>query len=115
MVGHFEDGLMRAAQVATLKTLIDDGGVKVPIFTEPQGPYYKRELATYDHVTSDPLLPDPYEARLIKVAASKVPGSGEGLFAKVDIEPNTIVAFYNGKRIKPRSPVSISLYHTVCI
>ena len=66
LVGHFEDGLMKAAQVATLKTLIDDGGVKVPIFTEPQGPIYKRELAGYDHVTSEPLLPDPYETRLIK-------------------------------------------------
>ena len=31
-------------------------------------------------------------------------GSGEGLFAARDIEPNTILAFYNGKRIKPRSP-----------
>ena len=55
-------------------------------------------------MTSEPLLPDPYESRLIKVDTSKVPGGGEGLFAKVDIEPNTIVAFYNGKRIKPRSP-----------
>jgi len=104
LVGHFEDGLMKAAQVASLKTIIDDGGIKVPIFTEPRGPYYKRELATYDHVTSDPLLTDPYECRMVKVAPSKVPGSGEGLFAARDIEPNTIVAFYNGGRIKPRSP-----------
>ena len=41
LVGHFEDGLMKAAQVASLKTIIDDGGIKVPIFTEPRGPYYK--------------------------------------------------------------------------
>ena len=46
-----------------------------------------------------------------QVSQSKVPGSGEGLFAKVDIEPNTIIAFYNGKRIKPRSPVSHFLEH----
>ena len=32
---------MKAAQVASLKTIIDDGGIKVPIFTEPRGPYYK--------------------------------------------------------------------------
>ena len=35
---------------------------------------YKRELATYDHVTNDPLLTDPYECRMVKVAPSKVPG-----------------------------------------
>ena len=34
---------------------------------------------------------------------SKVPGANDGLFAKVAIEPNTVLAFYNGRRIKPRS------------
>ena len=103
LVGHFENGVMKAAQVATLKTTIEDLGVKVPIFTEPKGPFYKRELATFDLVTSEPLLPDPYESRMVKVATSKVPFANEGLFAARKIEPNTILAFYNGKRIRPRS------------
>lgn len=103
LVGHFEDGLMKAAQVATLKTTIDDFGIKVPIFTEPKGDIYRRELATFDMVTSEPKLPDPYESRMVRVATSKVDGANEGLFAARAIEPNTVIAFYNGKRIRPCS------------
>ena len=67
------------------------------------GPVYKRELATFDMVTTDPLLKDPYESKIVEARPSKVPGANDGLFAKVRIEPNTVLAFYNGKRIKPKS------------
>jgi hypothetical protein len=58
---------------------------------------------------------------MVEIKQSKVPGSGDGLFAKIQvnpfiqfrtssqtcrvlqIEPNTVLAFYNGKRIRPRS------------
>ena len=50
---------------------------------------YKRELATYDHVTNDPLLTDPYECRMVKVAPSKVPGRSGHLLN------STLWAFYN--------------------
>ena len=40
---------------------------------------------------------------MVQSLPSKVPGANEGLFAKVKIEPNTTLAFYNGKRIKPKS------------
>ena len=67
------------------------------------GPEYKRELATFEKVTSDPLLRDPYESKMVEATRSKVPGANEGLYAKIRIEPNTTLAFYNGKRIKPKS------------
>ena len=60
------------AQVAHLKSVIDDKGIKIPLFTEPDGRLYKREVATYDHVTSDPLLPDPYESRIVECKRSRV-------------------------------------------
>ena len=75
--------------------MIDDRGMKVPIFTEPDGPLYIREIANYDFVTSHPLLPDPYESATVECRASKVPHAGEGLFAKIKIEPNIVLAFYN--------------------
>ena len=60
LVGHFEDGLMKAAQVASLKTIIDDGGIKVPIFTEPRGPYYKVwPINQFHSVDFSPLTPGP--------------------------------------------------------
>ena len=67
------------------------------------GPEYKRELATFEKVTSDPLLRDPYESKMVQATTSKVPGANEGLYARIKIEPNTTLAFYNGKRIKPKS------------
>ena len=68
-----------------------------------EGPEYTREIATFDRVTSTPILKDPYESKMVQSLPSKVPGANEGLFAKVKIEPNTTLAFYNGKRIKPKS------------
>ncbi len=38
LVGSFSEGILERAQAAELKTVIEDRGVKVPIFTEPDGP-----------------------------------------------------------------------------
>ena len=40
---------------------------------------------------------------MVQATTSKVPGANEGLYARIKIEPNTTLAFYNGKRIKPKS------------
>ena len=48
------------------------------------------------------MLEDPYERQMAEVRTSNVGGAGEGLFARVDIEPNTVAAFYNGRRVRPR-------------
>ena len=37
LVGSFTDGVMESAQEAELKAIIDDSGIKVPMFTEPTG------------------------------------------------------------------------------
>ena len=49
----------------------------------------------------DPTAPDPYEAKMVEVKESEIPGAREGLFARVDIETGTTVAFYNGSRADP--------------
>ena len=41
LIGSFTDGVMESAQEAELKSIIDDNGVKVPLFTEPTGDIYK--------------------------------------------------------------------------
>ena len=83
--------------------------LKVPIFTEPSGPIYRREIATHDFMTATPMLEDPYERQMTEVRQSNVCGAGEGLFAKVDIEPNTVAAFYNGRRVRPRYVLLVHL------
>jgi histone-lysine N-methyltransferase SETD7 len=71
-VGTFEAGVLESVQVAFLKSVVDDRGIKIPIFTEATGPMYTREVSDYEHVTSEPLLPDPYESHTIEVKVSKV-------------------------------------------
>ena len=75
------------------------GCIKIPEFRCHNGePEYIRELATFTSVTSQPLLPDPYEDRMVEVRMSKVEGAEEGLFSRCDVKAGTVMAFYNGIR-----------------
>ena len=47
----------------------------------PAGPVLAREVWRPEHSCRLPLLPDPYEAKRVTVAASGQPGGGEGLYA----------------------------------
>ena len=38
---------------------------------------------------------------MVEVRTSAIDGANEGLFAKVDIEVNTTIAFYNGSEARP--------------
>jgi len=98
-VGTFVEGILEEAQEARLRSVVDDRGIKIPYFTEPTGPVYRRDVSNYDHVTIDPLLPDPYESVTVEIKISKVEGAHDGLFVQHDVEPNTILAFYNGKKL----------------
>ena len=66
---------------------------------------YRRDVSTGKVISRQPLLPDPYEARLVEVGASLEEGGGQGLFAKVDLRPGDLAALYNGVR-EPPSPLS---------
>jgi len=50
-------------------------------------------------VTKEPLLTDPYESIMVQVKHSKVDGAHEGLHVQNHVEPNTILAFYNGQKL----------------
>ena len=43
---------------------------------------------------------DPYEVQLMEVRQSHIEGGGEGAFAIKELRPGTLVAFYNGIRLK---------------
>ena len=103
LVGTFVDGVLEEAKATTLKTVVDDRGIKIPIFNEAVGPTYCREISNYTFVTNYPMLPDPYENKIVKVCQSRIDGAHEGLFAKKKIEPNTILTFYQGVRLDPKT------------
>jgi len=102
LVGQFNNAVMQSAQQATIESIIDDdSGIKIPVFSRPSGHTHIRQIGTFDHICSDPLERDPYESRYIDTQVSAIQGAAEGIFAQQDVEPNTIVAFYNGSRANP--------------
>ena len=74
LVGSFTDGFLDEARPTTLKTVIDERGMKIPIFNKCQDQIYKRDISDYDHVTYDPLLRDPYESKMVDIRTSAVEG-----------------------------------------
>ena len=49
-------------------------------------------------ITKEPMLRDPWEVRMVYVAASSLEGAGEGLWAKTSIMSGQVVALFNGVR-----------------
>ena len=96
-------GQLIEAQATTLECLIEENGLLVPLFSEPSGPMLYKDVANFETMTIKPLLPDPYESAMVEVKESSVEGANEGLFARKSVEPNTILAFYNGIRKLPKT------------
>ena len=72
LLGTFQEGQLVSAQEAELTgSLLDYGCIQVPIFSDPKGGSYTREISTFDFVTSAPMLRDPYESRTVEVRQSR--------------------------------------------
>ena len=102
LMGQFLDGELCRAQVVHLECAVNEYKMMVPLFSEPQGPHYIREISDYEKMTSQPTLPDPYESKMVEVRASSVPGANDGLFVRNTVPAGTILAFYNGIRRPPK-------------
>jgi len=112
LVGTFSKGTMQSAQQAQIESIIEhESGIKIPIFSRPTGHVHTRQIGNFDIICkgdgrplasiSDPLVRDPYENKFLDVKISRISGAAEGIFAKQDIEVNTVLAFYNGSRADP--------------
>jgi len=75
-------------------------GVLCPSFSTLSECCYCYWPSTIDDIQCPPLLVDPYEATLVDVRQSCIDGGGEGAFAKRDLKAGTVVAYYNGIRMK---------------
>ncbi|CAF91934.1 unnamed protein product, partial [Tetraodon nigroviridis] len=96
LYGSFVDGELIMARLATV-TCIGNGRPRFEI--SPNSPVYSSDKSTPTCIATHTLLPDPYESQRVFVADSLIKGAGQGLFAKVDAEANTVMSFYNGVRI----------------
>ena len=71
-MGTFKEGELVSAQEAEVTgSLMDYQCIQVPIFSDPKGSSFTRELSTFDFVTSAPMLRDPYESRTVDVRQSR--------------------------------------------
>jgi len=100
LLGTFTKGQLSLGQLCYVSTIsfINAEFPKVT-FTTPtvEGQTYTfDDKRTRYHACNSPLIPDPYEMGTIAIKKSKLHGSGEGLFLKVDVPAGRIIAFYNG-------------------
>ena len=65
----------------------------------PQTNPFYFDPSTADRISSDPLFKDPYESLFVQLGQSRLPHAGQGLFARTNISPATVIAFYNGIKI----------------
>jgi hypothetical protein len=89
LLGTFTKGQLSLGQLCYVSTIsfVKAEFPKVT-FTTPtvEGPTYTFDnRRTQHHACNSPLIPDPYEMGTIAIKKSKLHGSGEGLFLKVDV------------------------------
>ena len=109
LIGQFEDGQLVKARMAKLLKVLgtstavinDTGEVKLPNFSYradfPESVCF--DVSSHDVLSLQPLLRDAYEQDRVYVEKSLIENAGEGLFAKVDLEEDEVVSFYNGVRL----------------
>ncbi|XP_070613844.1 histone-lysine N-methyltransferase SETD7 isoform X3 [Erythrolamprus reginae] len=94
--GHFIDGEMIEARLANVLLAEEE---KLQFDVIPGSPVYSFDKSTSSCISTNPLLPDPYESERVYVDASLISNAGEGLFTKIAAEAGTVLSFYNGIRI----------------
>ena len=102
MQGRFERGVMVRAVECVVEGVVEDSvGVLVPVFTNHQKVLHTRQLRRDTDFGLEPTLRDPYESSMVEIRVSNIDGANQGLFARQDIEINTVLAFYNGTKARP--------------
>ena len=101
--GTFSNGNLVAAFPSTVvDSFVDDKGIMVPVMEVTNNDLHHRSLREFPNPDdSKSMLPDPYESKHVTIGKSEITGAGEGLFAVISIEANTVVSFYHGDKVKP--------------
>ena len=102
LVGQFRDGVLETVQEAAISDISEDkSGIKIPIFSKASGYVHVRQVRNMDPgLFLHPTARVPYELKMVELCTSDILGADEGLFAKVPMEMNTTVAFYNGDPVR---------------
>lgn len=96
-VGHFDDFVMQAARKSkVIGEKCSERGIKELKFAEPWGPELHYSPPTNETFTKGPQTSDPFEDITVELAPSKIPGSGQGVFARRDIAAGQLACPYSG-------------------
>ena len=101
LVGRFSAGQLVSAVPGKVVDVSLVNGVMVPKVRITSESVYKSWVSTNKAVMCPPHQRDVYETETVTVDQSTMPHSGEGLFAKINLPADNLVAFYNGIRLKP--------------
>lgn len=98
--GHMKNG--RFGKLVELKYDHGCAGLPVPKIKKYQmGAKFDHDLSTTVTICSKPLLRDPYEQQTCYISSSMIhPEAGEGLFAKRYLPKGSLVAIFNGVRLR---------------
>ena len=66
----------------------------------------KSDISTDNNFSQYPLRRDPYESKFVDISTSEIPNAGEGVFLKRNVIKGTVIAYFNGMRIKKNSAFS---------
>ena len=103
-IGSFRAGQFLSGHEADLVDYFTDkAGILVPVLLPRiRDISHTRRIGIFGNIEEPEVrLRDPYESRHVYVSKSGVAGGQEGLFARRHLELNTIVAFYNGEKVRP--------------
>ena len=100
LLGSFFDTYMvDAKNVEVLEYGYDDYGILVAkTFTDPLNDYtYQYNPPTnISFGGGEPIhIPDPYEMKMVKMAPSSIPKSGDGVFLRKAVKSLTLVAYFS--------------------
>eukprot|EP00095_Tigriopus_kingsejongensis_P009987 snap_masked-scaffold17_size721972-processed-gene-6.6 protein:Tk09987 transcript:snap_masked-scaffold17_size721972-processed-gene-6.6-mRNA-1 annotation:"setd7_halro ame: full" len=101
LVGKFERDKLISGHARKVKAYRCQNGIMelmYDILFQPDS-VYKFEEANGTFITSEPLLMDPYDKRNVYVMPSRIPNTGQGLFAKRTIPARTLVVSYAGIKV----------------
>jgi len=100
LVGRFRNGELLSAFHSKVISVTEKSGVLVLSFEKVSANEFRPWISSRDDISCPPHLRDPYEDQQVEVFTSGISGSGEGLQARKKIPAGTLVAYYNGIRIK---------------
>ena len=113
LVGTFhQEQLVEARSSHITAAFIQNDILKVTLAPpEPDAPAYTFCPSNAQTIPCDWLLEDNYEQVTVVCHQSKVEGAGDGLFAKRDLPPETVISYYNGLHISPDEDYAPSSYN----